>query len=255
MSARRRWTRQELLVALALYYRTPFSKTRKDNPEIIRIANAIGRTPSALAMKLGNFGSLDAEITGRGRSGLRNASAADREVWREMQDSWEHFAIESHQAMVEVGETEPFESTIADESGDSHFSEDRPVHTTARIGQSFFRSIVLEAYRRQCCISGLSVPELLVASHIVPWRYDKNNRVNPRNGLLLSALHDKAFDIGLFTIDDDLTVRVSRNQVEKDDKFFLVAIERYDGQRIRSPIKFKPERDFLAYHRRHIFRG
>ena len=255
MSARRRWTTQELLVALALYCHTPFSKTRKDNPEIIRIANAIGRTPSALAMKLGNFGSLDPEITGSGRSGLKNASAADRKVWREMEADWEHFAVNSHQAMVEIGESKAIESMVADESADSHVGEDRPVHTTSRVGQSFFRSVVLKAYGGQCCISGLSVPELLVASHIVPWRLDKSNRVNPRNGLLLSVLHEKAFDIGLFTIDDNLAVRVSRNQVEEDDRFFATAIEQYDGQLIRSPVKFKPDREFLAYHRMNVFRG
>ena len=255
MSARRRWTRQELLVALALYHRTPFSKTRKDNPEIIRVANAIGRSPSALAMKLGNFGSLDPDITGTGRSGLQNASAADREVWREMHRDWEQFAVESHQAMVEVGEAEPLENMKTVESADSRHGEDRLVNTTARIGQSFFRSIVLEAYGGKCCICGLSIHAMLVASHIVPWRVDKINRVNPRNGLLLSALHDRAFDIGLITIEDNLTVRVSRKHVAQDDEFYNSVIGRFDGQRIRAPDRFKPKREFLAYHREHVFQG
>ena len=69
---------------------------------------------------------------------------------------------------------------------------------------------VMSAYNGRCCITGLSLSGLLVASHIIPWSHDRDNRVNPRNGLLLSALHDKAFDTGLITIKDfDMTVRVS----------------------------------------------
>ena len=255
MSPNRRWTRQELLVALALYCRTQFRKVQKNNPEIIEVAAAIDRTPSALSMKLGNFASLDPEIIASGHSGLKNASTMDRKMWREMHCDWEGFAAESHQAVLDTGAADPIGSLTEDKSIGDRVGEDRPVNTTARIGQSFFRSVVLVAYEGQCCMTGLSVPELLVASHIVPWRIDKNNRVNPRNGLLLSVLHDRAFDIGLFTIDDSLTVRVSRNQVEKDDKFFSAAIEMYDSQRIRAPVKFEPEREFLAYHRKHIFRG
>ena len=97
------------------------------------------------------------------------------------------------------------------------------------------------------------MPALLVASHIIPWSHDKLNRVNPKNGLLLSALHDKAFDAGLITIDDDLTVRVSRRHVGRRDNFFTTVIELYDGQPIYLPEKFGPDQEFLAYHRERIF--
>ena len=81
-----RWTRQQLLVAFTLYCRLPFGRLHARNPEIIRIAQAIGRTPSALAMKLTNIASLDPEITSTGRSGLKRTSAADRAMWDEMQN-------------------------------------------------------------------------------------------------------------------------------------------------------------------------
>ena len=131
----------------------------------------------------------------------------------------------------------------------------RAIETTARIGQQFFRAAILSAYNQQCCITGLSIPALLVASHIVPWSVDEQNRVNPRNGLLLSTLHDKAFDTGLLTIDDELVVRVSRNHGVEIDSFFSSAIAAYDGQPINRPEKLEPERRFLRYHREHIFRG
>ena len=97
------------------------------------------------------------------------------------------------------------------------------------------------------------MPKLLVASHIVPWRIDRVNRVNPRNGLLLSALHDKAFDIGLITIEDNMTVRVSRKHPVRNDRFFSESIELYDGQPIHRPEKFRPDKELLAYHREHVF--
>ena len=80
--------------------------------------------------------------------------------------------------------------------------EDRLVQTTARRGQAFFLSAVLSAYDRRCCVTGLSIPTLLIASHIVPWTHDETNRLNPENGLLLSPFHDRAFDRGLITIDE-----------------------------------------------------
>ena len=63
------WTREQLLIAFALYCRLPFGKLHYRNPEIVRIAEAIGRTPSALAMKLSNIASLDPEITSTGPQG------------------------------------------------------------------------------------------------------------------------------------------------------------------------------------------
>ena len=254
ISPRSRWTRQQLLLAFALYCRVPFSRLHARNPEIMRFSNAIGRTPSALAMKLVNIASLDPEIITTGRSGLRNASANDREMWDEMQNDWEKFAVESDRAMSEiVVPTKQLDDIIQGDNIDDRVGEDRAVQTTVRVGQDFFRAAVLSAYNEQCCITGLSVPKLLVASHIIPWRVDKPNRVNPRNGLLLSALHDKAFDIGLITIDDDMTVRVSRKHAVRNDRFFSSSLKEYDGQSIYLPTKFRPAGEFLAYHREHVF--
>ena len=253
-SARSAWSRQQLLVAFALYCRVPFSSLHAKNPEIIRVAHGIGRSPSALAMKLVNIASLDPEITSTGRSGLRNASSNDRAMWNEMQADWEEFAVESDQAMWEIGvSNRPPEGAIQVESDDDRVGEDRAVQSTVRVGQDFFRAAVLSAYDERCCITGLSVPKLLVASHIVPWRVDQRNRVNPRNGLLLSALHDKAFEIGLITIEDDMTIRVSRRLAGRNDGFLSSSIRAYHGRPIRTPRKFRPEGEFLSYHRERVF--
>ena len=245
-----------MLVAFDLYCRLDFGALHSKNPEIILIAKSICRTESALAMKLGNIASLDPEITSTGRTGLRNASVADRAMWDEVNGDWGSFAIESEQAKIAFGlaEDESLNQTPEDDN-DSPVGEDRPIEGTRRVGQRFFRDIVLAAYNERCCITGLSVPTLLVASHIIPWRCDKSNRVNPRNGLLLSALHDKAFDSGLITVEDDMTVRVSHRYTRSDDPYFTESIQRYHGREINLPEKFAPSRDFLSYHREHIFQG
>ena len=215
-----RWTRDQLLVAFSLYCRLPFGRLHSRNPEIIAMAEAIGRTPGALAMKLTNIASLDPEITSTGRRGLTRASAADRAMWDEMLNNWEAFAIESERAMTATkADEEPLEPSPEDDA-DAPIGEDRTVITTVRVGQDFFRRAVLSAYNERCCITGLSIPTLLVASHIIPWRDDRSNRVNPRNGLLLSALHDKAFDTGLITVENDMTVRVSDQCPRSDDPYF-----------------------------------
>lgn len=66
MAERLAWTRQQLLVAFSLYCQTPFGKLHSRNPEIIKYADLINRTPSALAMKLTNIASLDPAITSTG---------------------------------------------------------------------------------------------------------------------------------------------------------------------------------------------
>lgn len=256
MASRREWTRQELLVAFSLYCRMPFGSLHSNNPKITKAAHAISRTPSALAMKLTNIASIDPEITSSGRRGLKNASTKDRSMWEEMQHDWEAFAINCEHAMSEIEEVVHHAGAEeTDEDSLVRTGEDREARTTVRIGQAFFRSAVLSAYNGRCCITGLSVSQLLVAGHIIPWHLDKRNRVNPRNGLLLSVLHEKAFDIGLITINSDMTVRVARNYQVMNDIFFASSIRNYEGKPIFLPDKFAPEKDFLAFHREHVFQG
>lgn len=250
------WNRNQLLVAFNLYCQMPFGKMHYRNPEIIKYAEVIGRTPSALAMKLSNIASLDPAITTTGRKGLIGASATDKAMWEEMQSDWDGFANEVQQAKdaFEIDESKA-ESEDYFESGDfaNYTGSNKVVQTTTRVGQNFFRRSVLSAYAHQCCITGLAIPKLLVASHIIPWRVNITNRLNPRNGLCLSALHDKAFDIGVITILEDMTVCVSRKYADSASHFFNVTLLAYDGKPISLPEKFRPHVDFLAYHRENIF--
>ena len=253
MASNQRWTRQQLLVAFHLYCRLPFGRLHQRNPEIVQVAEEIGRSPSAVAMKLTNIASLDPEITATGRKGLSGASALDRAMWREMQSDWATFALETEAAFAALttGKTMLGSSP---ELAIERIGEDRLVEAKARIGQTFFRNAVSSAYDERCCITGLSFPTLLRAGHIIPWSVDADRRVDPRNGLLLSILHERAFDAGLFTVTDRLTIQVSQSLRVEHDPFFMDSIAKFHGQPIRRPQKFAPDRDCLAYHREHIFR-
>lgn len=255
MSGRTPWSREQLLVAFGLYCQIPFGKLHAANPTIKRFAECIGRTPSALAMKLANIASLDPAITETGRRGLPGASAADRALWYEMQEDWGRFALESEQAIETITSNLVDTTTIPEAGAHDHRGGEATVSTTTRIGQQFFRKAVLSAYDHRCCITGLSVPSLLIASHIIPWRDDEANRINPANGLALSALHDRAFDLGYITVDETMCVKVAHDDTKEDDPFYADSLLSYEGKQIRLPDKFHPGSQFLAYHRSHIFRG
>ena len=96
-SSKGNWTPEQLKLAFAYYCQTPFGKLHSKNPQVIELAKLIGRTPSALAMKLVNFASLDPSITDTGRKGLSGASALDREIWDEFHTDWESLAVECEQ--------------------------------------------------------------------------------------------------------------------------------------------------------------
>ncbi|MCC2637824.1 MAG: putative restriction endonuclease [Moraxellaceae bacterium] len=255
------WTREQTLVALNLYCQMPFGKIHKGNPIIIEMANRIKRTPSALAMKLVNLASLDPAIIESGRVGLSGASALDREVWGDFQEDPDKIAYESQlvvDAIAFKDETlDELSSGAGDEgSSQNYFSENSVANVVVRRKQNFFRKSVLSSYESKCCMTGVSHPDLLVASHIVPWAIDAHNRLNPANGLCLSALHDKAYDRGLLTVLPDFTIRVSarlRDCVPSPlIAEYLLALE---GKTITLPNKFKPDPEFLRYHEKEIFRS
>jgi len=253
------WTSEQLKLAFAFYCQTPFGKLHSKNPHIIELAIMIGRTPSALAMKLVNFASLDPSITGTGRKGLSGASAQDRKVWDEFHADWERLAVECEllrrQLLRERSERKPMPVPLPlqdDLRLSDYTGETREALVQQRIKQDFFRRAVLASYRGRCCISGLSDRRMLVASHIVPWREDKANRLNPSNGLCLSAIHDKAFDCHLFSLTDDARVVLSPQIKSSKDAFIREVFWSVEGKSIELPERFRPDTSFLQRHRNEL---
>lgn len=254
----KQWTREQLLVAFDLYCQTPFGKMHKTNPSIVRLAALIGRTPSAVAMKLGNFASLDPAITSTGRSGLDGASIKDKAIWSEFHTDWEALAVESKRALdaLSKGDGHPvvLELELFNESNDNYEGMTKSVLTAVRIRQSFFRKAILSSYQSRCCMSHVTEPMLLIASHIIPWGEDKSNRLNPRNGLCLSAFHDRAFDKGLITVTPDYRVQVSKRLRKLvKNRFVADGILSLHAEKILLPDKFWPSQEFLSWHNRHRF--
>ena len=250
-----KWTREELILAFNLYCKIPFGTIHIHNPQIIDLAKILGRTPSAVSWKLANFASLDPSLKKRNIAGASHGSKMDAEVWNEFNGDWDRLAYESEKLLAEktgrlveeVSEIELFDLP--------KLGKEREAIVKIRVNQSFFRKSVLAAYNYQCCITGLEIPELLNASHIIPWSKDKENQVNPRNGLCLNAIHDRAFDRGLMTITTEFTVKVSK-LVRKENASIAIQdfLLRFDGIEINKPARFLPDQKFLKYHNKNVFR-
>lgn len=249
------WTRDQTIIAFNLYCKIPFQKASSSNPDIIKIAQIIGRSPNSVKMKIGNFGSFDPELKKKGIVGLTNASKLDETIWNEFNNNWDELAFESEKLIANFLKKK-IDSIGINESLNlpEGISKERLVKT--RVNQSFFRQSVLSAYNSTCCITGLRISPLLVASHIIPWTQsnDKTEKTNPRNGLCLNALHDKSFDNGYLTITTDYKIKVSERIFElQDDNISAKWFKDFHGRSIIKPLRFLPKREFLEYHNTKIF--
>lgn len=248
---RRDWTREELIVAFNLYCKIPFGRIHMRNPLIVELARAIGRTPSAVSWKLANFARLDPSLQKRNISGAGHGARTEVEIWKEFSNDWDRLAFESERLLDQLTGRMP---KFVEETREFPAGMSRESFIQTRVNQGFFRTAVLAAYGARCCITGLAIPQLLTASHIVPWSVDIKNRTNPRNGLCLNALHDRAFDCGLLTVTQDLKVkcspRIERKRADECHRRFLLS---YEGASIFLPHHFAPNPDFLRYHNEEIF--
>lgn len=263
------WTNDELMIAMNLYCKLPFGQLRHGNPLIIEVAEKLGRTPSSLSMKLCNLASLDPYHQARGIKGLSSTSRADRGIWDEFNSDWDRYGVESEEKLqlllgkvVEDVATVPQVERRSRKPSSIKLPVNAPtgptetiMTTKARLGQRFFRQSVLASYNCQCCITGNPIPELLVASHILPWGNYPEHRLNPRNGLCLAQTQDAAFDRGLITFDEDYRLVLGpylREYLPNE------ALERnfldYEGRQIQMPDKFLPEYGFMQKHREEVFR-
>lgn len=245
---RRNWNEEETCIALALYYKIPFGKIDKNNPSIIAVAEKLNRTPSALAMKMCNLAHFDKTLQRENKTGLPHGSKMDEYVWKK-------YAME-FDTLAQINES--LKITLPNIT-DSIIHEGHNIEYSAkyRIGQQFFRDAVLSADNNTCCITGISIPELLIASHLKPWSKsdDKNEKANPRNGLCLNALHDRAFDQGYITLDKNYAIIVSdrlkkKRHLDEKTKEWICA---YEGQHIILPCRSLPDLKYIEYHQDTIF--
>jgi putative restriction endonuclease len=249
------WSHEELILTFNLYLKLPFGKMHKHNPEIIALANLLGRTPSSIGMRLGNFASCDPHLQARGIGGLKGGMNQVKPIWEEYYNNQEEFVFMSEQLLAER-EKSRLEIKYKDVLGDIENLEGRTAirQVKVRINQSVFRTIVLNNFNTTCCVTGMNLPEVLVASHIVPWSVNEKERLNPRNGLCLNALHDKAFDKGYITITPDYKIKISQQlSLRESNNAMQELFLKYQNQPIHIPEKFTPSKEFLDYHNHSVF--
>ncbi len=253
---RNNWTREELILAFNLYCKLPYGQFNNRNSEVKILAELLGRTPGAVAYKLVNFVSLDPKQKLLGRKGATNIGKLDKEIFQEFTENFDELFYESEDLLLSKIEENKPKTDIEKLIDENKKGEYKIRETKVRVNQDYFRTIVMSNYTNGCGITRISIPELLIASHIKPWSKDEKNRLNPSNGICLSATFDKAFDKGLITIDSDFKVLFSsRLKKYLKEDFYKNEFERFENLRMNLPIKFLPNEEFLQYHHEAIFLG
>jgi hypothetical protein len=262
MIVRKNWTRGELLVALNLYHKLTFGQLHARQPVIVALAEKLGRGANSVAMKLCNFASLDSALKLRGIKGLAGASALDRNVWNEFHADLNEAVPASENALRALfGAGEGSELEVIPKEGvrvrkQPHGPTETTANVKVRLGQEYFRDAVLNNFGGRCGITELAVRELLIASHILPWGTHAAERLNVRNGLCLSRLHDAAFDRGLIGFDEKFRLLLSpRLRAELPQRTISENFGAYAGETLHIPEDAaQPDLAFLSQHRAIIFR-
>lgn len=253
---RRLWTREELILALNLYLKLPFGKLHHRTPEIIHLAHILSRTPNSIAMRLSNFASVDPYHQDRGVKGLTGGIKQVEPIWEEFINNKEDLLFESERILANL-EHKTLESKFADIlSGTENLKGETKIREVkTRVNQNAFRQIVLSNYSGRCAITGIDIPELLIASHIIPWSQNEQERLNPENGICLSLLYDKAFDKGLVGISEKYLILVSSTIKSKENRDYYPALfGKLEGAVIHLPQKYLPKKEFLQFHLDTIFK-
>ena len=251
---KRLWTRDEMILTLALYFQLPFGRLNHTTPEVRELAKLMNRTENAVALRLVNFAACDPYIINSGRTGMSGGLSVCTPYWDEFSGDKEKLFLEAQRIKAKLLH-QPIEETLHITSKELEGME-RETVIKQRVNQLAFRSMILYNYEERCAITGINIPDLLIASHIIPWADSTpTQKLNPENGICLSALYDRAFDRGLITISpDDYTVCLSSALREYEtQEFFDKHFGCIAGQQLLMPIEHCPDRDFLAYHRDRIF--
>lgn len=234
------WTREQEIVALYMYCIIPFNRVSNTNLQIVNMAKIIGRpNANSLKAKIGNFGKFDTNLEA---AGLGHTSHLDEIIWNEYNGRWQDLEIDALKII------DDFQTNKAEEPLEVPFipiGKERETVIKQRVNQYLFRNMVLSAYNNTCCITGLARPELIEACHIVDWKDDETNRLNPCNGLAMNTLFHRAFDKQYIGIKTDLTVVISERLYEDlrggdREKTFSI-FNPYNGKPIALPKKFKPD--------------
>lgn len=257
MAERKLWTREELVLALNLYLKLPFGKLHSGTQEIVHLAGLIGRTASSVAMRLNYFAAVDPYHQKRGIIGLPGGKKQVEPIWNDFLNNKDELLFESERILATL-EKQSLEEKFSDALQDLRQlqGEDKVRAVKTRVNQNVFRQIVMVNYAGRCAISGIDIPDFLVASHIVPWAKDEKERLNPENGICLSSLYDRAYDKGYIGINERYEVVLSLALKKKDNEpYYEPWFARLLDKKMNLPQKYLPAKSFLQYHMDVVFKG
>lgn len=154
------------------------------------------------------------------------------------------------------GDVDDFEPQAATEAHQdiqrgNYSVDDKEGKSKIRVKQSVFSNKVKDQYKVSCAVCSLKTRSFLIGSHIVPWSKDKSIRLDPSNGICLCTFHDKAFDLGYFTLDDDLKIITSKSVI--NDHVIENELSKIDGLKLNKPTVNRPGSQYLKFHREEVF--
>ncbi|WP_317416145.1 HNH endonuclease [Thermophilibacter provencensis] len=236
--SRRNWSRQEALIVLAFYLCPPLPQKNWDDSdtEIRLLAGEIGRTESAVCLKIAYLKACDPNRTDLG---FTNTTGMDRQIISKYLVNPNATMSEAIWELKQIGIRISCDGEI-EASGSSRpdhpqqLGLERVEQVRTRANQDYFRSVLLSNYGCACRLTGIDIPTLPTASHIKPWAAaTPSERLMSSNGLLLNALHDRAFDRDLITPDDRYRVVVSLRvpHTPTNDRWLYA----FDGRKIALP--------------------
>ena len=244
------WSREELILVFNLYLKLPFGKMHKQTPEVIEMASLTGRSVNSISIRLGNFASCDPYHQSRGVKGMVGGIKQCQPIWDEFFNNQEELIFLSENILAQKEnltiETK-FDDLLLDIKELRGETKIREVKT--RVNQNVFRQIVVANYSGKCAISGIDLPELLFASHIIPWSKNEDERLNPENGICLSALYDRAFDKGLIAVNEKYEILVSdKLRKKKETEYYGKYFAALETQSLILPQRYLPKKEFIQYH-------
>lgn len=254
--AKNLWTREEFIVVLNLYYKLPFGRLNHTTPEVKELANLIGRSENSVALRLVNFAACDPYILATGRHGMASGAKQCQPYWDEFCNNKEDLLFESEKIIARLKNQnveEVYKGDIQTDI-DSYVGLTKEQVVKARVNQHIFRGVILDNYNHKCALTGIDIPQLLIASHILPWAKNVEHRLDPENGICLSTLYDSCFDKGLIGFDQDYKVVLSKRLKDEYQKdYYAVYFGPMQGRQLILPEEHKPNKLFLEQHMDEIF--
>ncbi len=252
---RRNWTEDEVTLALALYLRTPRSRINAKHPDIIELAAALGRTPSAVSMKMHNLAAHDKVLTDRQLLSLSHGSHIDGLIWERYMgaDRTKPLTglLEAVETLLTSGE---YNAPSFIDANTLLINETSTLKTESlaivkqRRNQAYFREAVMTMYDRKCLVTGLHSDPLIEVAHIVPWAENEALRLVTANALTLNPLIHRAYDANLIGIDPDMVIHVDEELILASEGDLRTLFLNVDGHQLALPEHARPAADYLDAH-------